>query len=93
MVKSFPWSFIKKSFTRGIAPMPSRLSLVSLTIVALLTSGLLFGPASAKDNSASRHRVGTWSTSPVEEGQAFADQTLRQIVHISIGGDRPLLLL
>lgn len=88
MAKSFPLSSIKKSLTRGIAPMLWRLSLVSLTIVALLTSGLLFGPASAQDGSASRHWVGTWSTSPGGVGQAFANQTLRQIVHISIGGDR-----
>lgn len=31
--------------------------------------------------------VGTWSASPAGPGQQFEDQTLRQIAHISIGGD------
>jgi lysophospholipase L1-like esterase len=42
----------------------------------------------AKENAANQHWVGTWSTSPVEEGEAFEGQTLRQIVRISIGGDQ-----
>jgi lysophospholipase L1-like esterase len=57
-------------------------------VTALLISGFALPQAvSAQNNAANQHWVGTWSTSPVEEGQAFEDQTLRQIVHISIGGD------
>lgn len=43
---------------------------------------------SAKGNAANQHWVGTWSTSPVEQGEAYEHQTLRQIVRISIGGDQ-----
>jgi lysophospholipase L1-like esterase len=57
-------------------------------VTTLLISGFALPQAvSAKKKAANQHWVGTWSTSPVEEGQAFEDQTLRQIVHISIGGD------
>ena len=34
----------------------------------------------------SDHWVGTWAVSPQGDGSAFSDQTLRQIVHTSIGG-------
>ena len=55
---------------------------------ALLVCGFYASQAvSAKDNTANQHWVGTWMSSPVEEGEAFEYQTLRQIVRVSIGGD------
>ena len=87
MENSF-FSFIKSGPTKGIGPVLRRSSLICLMVTALLVSGFALSQAvSAQGNAANQHWVGTWSTSPVEEGQAFEDQTLRQIVHISIGGD------
>lgn len=87
MVNSF-LSFIKRGPTKGIGPVLRRSSFICLMVTTLLISGFALPQAvSAKKKAANQHWVGTWSTSPVEEGQAFEDQTLRQIVHISIGGD------
>ena len=61
----------------------------SVLITVLLFAGFVFPQALfAKEKAANEHWVGTWSTSPVEVGEAFEGQTLRQIVRISIGGDR-----
>ncbi len=87
MANSF-LSFIKRGPTKGIGPVLRRSSLICLMVTALLISGFALPQAvSAKKKAANQHWVGTWSTSPVSEGQAFENQTLRQIVHISIGGD------
>jgi len=82
-------SFIKRGPTKGIGPVLRRSSLICLMVTALLISGFALPQAvSAKKKAANQHWVGTWSTSPVSENsQTFEDQTLRQIVHISIGGD------
>jgi hypothetical protein len=78
-------SSVHNGFDRALR----RWSLIGLAVVALTASGLgVDQGALAKGKSASQTWVGTWSTSPVSEGQAFDNQTLRQIVHISIGGDR-----
>ena len=87
MANSF-LSFIKRGPTKGIGPVLRRSSLICLMVTALLISGFAFNPiASAHGYPDTAHWVGTWATSPVSEGEAFADKTLRQIVHISIGGD------
>ena len=87
MANSF-LSFIKRGPTKGIGPVLRRSSLICLMVTALLISGFALPQAvSAKKKAANQHWVGTWSTSPVSEGQAFENQTLRQIAHISIGGD------
>jgi hypothetical protein len=39
-----------------------------------------------KSVAASTPWTGTWSVSPESGGQSFGQQTLRQIVHTSIGG-------
>ena len=44
--------------------------------------------AYAKGGAANHQWVGTWSSSPVEKGEAFEGRTLRQIVRISAGGDQ-----
>ena len=44
--------------------------------------------AYAKGGEANHQWVGTWSSSPVEKGEVFEGQTLRQIVRISAGGDQ-----
>ena len=65
-----------------------RTSLVRVLAVTLFISSLSFlQGASAQGFLANGHWVGTWSTTPVEVGRPFANQTLRQIVHISIGGE------
>jgi lysophospholipase L1-like esterase len=58
-----------------------------LTITILISSLSFLQGAPAQGFLTNGHWVGTWSTAPVEVGRPFADQTLRQIVHISIGGD------
>ena len=58
-----------------------------LTATVLFSVGsAIYQPVFAKESATNQHWVGTWSTSPVEEGEAFEGQTLRQIVRISIGG-------
>ncbi len=60
------------------------LFLVSVTFLLVL----LVNPiALANENKSHMHWVGTWSTSPVgTSGISFNNQTLRLIVHTSIGG-------
>jgi lysophospholipase L1-like esterase len=66
-------------------------------VVAALLIVLLSAPALAKQkfhaSEQSAHWVGTWATAPqswdeagAPNAQSFADSTLRQIVHVSIGG-------
>ena len=82
-------SFIERNPMKGMGSVLRRSSLIYLMATALLVCGFYASSAvSAKDNAANQHWVGTWSTSPVEEGEAFVGQTLRQIVRISIGGDQ-----
>ena len=65
-----------------------RTSLVRVLAVTLFISSLSFlQGAPAQGFLANGHWVGTWSTTPVEVGRPFANQTLRQIVHVSIGGE------
>jgi lysophospholipase L1-like esterase len=69
--------------------------------IGLAAAGLLLGgrvvtaedPA-GRDRDESRHLVGTWSASPqlagafpVPFGTGFSDQTIREVVHTSIGGE------
>ena len=56
------------------------------TLAAFLLASTLAFAGSAGAQSAKW--VGTWATSPVEPGAPFADQTLRQIVYVSIGGEQ-----
>lgn len=80
---------LTSSVHNGFGRALRRWLLIGLAVVALTASALGVDQAAlAKGKSASQTWVGTWSTSPVSEGQAFDNQTLRQIVHISIGGDR-----
>ncbi|MEJ2430422.1 MAG: SGNH/GDSL hydrolase family protein [Deltaproteobacteria bacterium] len=88
MKNIFSLSMVRKDPKKDLGSMLRRSSLICLMISALLISGFVFNPiASAGGYSDTSHWVGTWATSPVSQGQTFADQTLRQIVHISIGGD------
>lgn len=69
-------------------PSLTRSWVSGLAVASLLTFAAFVQVASADDRRSARHWVGTWSTSPVEIGAPFEDQTLRQIVRISIGGNR-----
>jgi lysophospholipase L1-like esterase len=66
--------------------------LIVFTALALAIASFAAGPAAFADSSHD-HWVGTWSASPqlpdttVPASTGFTDQTLRQIVHTSIGGD------
>lgn len=84
---------------RGAYNMQTRRSFLGVAILALSTAaGLTVTPnASAREHgqSASHRWVGTWSTSPMPAEATFGpaplsfeDQTLRQIVHVSVGGTR-----
>ena len=62
--------------------------MIGVLAAALFVSSFSFQQSlSAQGFVGNGHWVGTWSTSPVEGGLPFNDQTLRQIVHISVGGD------
>ena len=62
--------------------------IVGVAVAAMLFLGGQGDPAFADGGREARRWVGTWSTSPVEVGPAFQDQTLRQIARISIGGNQ-----
>ena len=64
---------------------PAIVAAMVLTVVGFVANPVAF--AGDSNRGGDQHWVGTWSTSPGGVGQAFADQTLREIVHISIGGD------
>ena len=82
------FSFIKKGSTKGMGLVLGRSSLICLMAIALLIFGFAVSQdVSAKSHQANQHWVGTWSTSPGgEDDRLFVDQTLRQIVHITVGG-------
>lgn len=72
--------------------------LAGMVVVALAAGGPTVGPSAwAQEDSggalaaAGRHWVGTWAASPapsVASDPVFRNQTVRQIMRISIGGDR-----
>jgi lysophospholipase L1-like esterase len=79
---------IKQFSTKGIGVAFGRTLLIYLAFITMLFSAFILPQAvSAKGVAANQHWVGTWSSSPVEEGPVYANVTLRQIVRISIGGD------
>ena len=84
------WSLMRNlESPKRAGRVSGRSSSLSLTVTALLVFVFVLPQAvTAKENAANQHWVGTWSTSPVSEGETFENQTIRQIVHISIGGDR-----
>src|SRR3989442_12191174 len=60
---------------------------VTAALVVLVLTGLTAGPAALADDL---QWVGTWTTAQVAQVPSatnhIADQTLRQIVHVSVGG-------
>jgi lysophospholipase L1-like esterase len=64
----------------------------TLAVLALLTGPLVMADDGDRDRDRDRHWVATWATAPVSQAPSaavnLANQTLRQIVHISVGGDR-----
>jgi lysophospholipase L1-like esterase len=68
-----------------------RHSLIFLRLVTaalFISIGLVYQGANAKELAPNQSWIGTWSSSPVEQGPAYSGQTLRQIVRISIGGEQ-----
>ena len=94
MKNSFSLSIVRQGSRKALGSMLRRSSLICLMISALLISGFVFHPtASAHGYPDTAHWVGTWATSPMSPSMGagappseFDSQTLRQIVHISIGG-------
>jgi lysophospholipase L1-like esterase len=64
----------------------------SIAVLALVASSAALARDGDRDHDRDQHWVGTWATAPVAQAPDPAvninNQTLRQIVHISIGGDR-----
>jgi lysophospholipase L1-like esterase len=63
--------------------------LLAIMCVAIVCAALITaagGASAVKSMAASTPWTGTWSASPESGGQSFSQQTLRQIVHTSIGG-------
>ena len=64
--------------------------LLRQSLFALLASSLLTLPLAAKQPVLPDHWVGTWAAAPVllenKEGFGTQDMTVREIVHVSIGG-------
>lgn len=75
-------------------------ALVTGALLLLTAPSTPAAPGAGSDPAAARHTadrggrtwVGTWSTTPTavpaSDGTVFEDQTIRQTVHTSIGGDR-----
>src|SRR5260370_40877149 len=76
----------------------NRRSLFAAGLAAIaITSAATFGPARAGDAFGGRgepHWVGTWGASPQQpvtafgSAPSFTNQTVREIVRISVGGER-----
>jgi lysophospholipase L1-like esterase len=81
-------SFINRASKKGIGFGPGRISSICIVAILLLSTSLLLPQAiDAKGHWANHHWIGTWSTSPGgQDDRVFVDQTLRQIVHITVGG-------
>ena len=96
MAGSVSWISIRTRRKRRIAPVLRGMSWASLMILLLLGPGCSAEQAAATDDDpAGAYWVGTWSSGQQEPVPGlfpgpyiFHDETLRQIVHISIGGNR-----
>jgi lysophospholipase L1-like esterase len=88
MSKGCSQSVTGKSEECSLLNVLGRSLIVRVLAAALILSSFSFQQSiSAQGFVDNGHWVGTWSTTPVEEGLPFSDQTLRQIVHISVGGE------
>jgi lysophospholipase L1-like esterase len=66
------------------------LSTPSLGILALIVfnySGYADDSRFGSDRDRDQNWIGTWATSPEAGTTGFSNQTLRQVVHVSVGGD------
>jgi lysophospholipase L1-like esterase len=81
----------------GFARNRRSLSATALTAIAVTFVAATFGPARAEDGFGDRgepHWVGTWGASPQQpvtafgSAPSFTNQTVREIVRISVGGER-----
>jgi len=87
----------KRSEKRTLLPSLRRLSLTVVAAMALAVAGLATDPAAMaaggpSGNNGNEHWVGSWSTGlqtpSATTTVTFSNQTLRQIVRTSIGGDQ-----
>ena len=73
------------------------MSLVRQSLLALLATSMLALPLAAKQPVLPDHWVGTWAAAPMaldnKEGLGREDMTLREIVHVSIGGPLTRVIL
>jgi lysophospholipase L1-like esterase len=81
----------------GSARNRRRLFAAGLAAIAITFAAATFGPARAEDKFGDRgepHWVGTWGASPQQpvtafgSAPSFTNQTVREIVRISVGGER-----
>ena len=79
-----------RSLTALVAVFRGRARAAATATLLILAAALLTPGAIAKDESDSGRWVGTWSASPELTNAPihFNGQTIRQIVHTSLGGDR-----
>src|ERR1700680_1135784 len=63
-----------------------------LAVAAIALAGFSAGTSVYAQSANKEHWVGTWATAPVTQVPSATNevnnQTLRQVVHISVGGDR-----
>jgi hypothetical protein len=79
----------RTGITRRIGVVMRKHRLLAIMCVAIVCAALMTAVSSAftvKSMAATTPWTGTWSASPESGGQSFSQQTLRQIVHTSIGG-------
>jgi lysophospholipase L1-like esterase len=81
----------------GFALSRHSLFAAGLAAIAIMFAAATFGPARAEDEfgrSGETHWVGTWGASPQQpvtafgSAPSFTNQTVREIVRISVGGER-----
>jgi lysophospholipase L1-like esterase len=89
------FSKVRGRAARGVEPVADartrRRSFATAAATMLALSGMVIGPAvAAKDRHDDGRWVGTWSASPqaVAAPVQINGQTVRQIAHTSLGGDR-----
>jgi hypothetical protein len=86
--ETFPESRAK-GVGMGVGAKMRKHRLLAIMCVAIVCAALITTVGSAftaKSMAASTPWTGTWSVSPESGGASFSQQTLRQIVHTSIGG-------
>jgi lysophospholipase L1-like esterase len=82
------------------SPSPKESRITRRVAIGLILGVFVSSVEAARGESPPRHWVGTWATAPhlagpfpADGGEGFENQTIRQVVHVSVGGSAVRLRL